>query len=141
MNVMLKITLSLAIVASLAGTSLADSKRPWKGTADDFYSTNGIGSATYSRTYAAQPQYVVAAPQSTAQRSYSYEPAPSFKVGETAVVTTASSALRIGNRSIATVPHGARVDVIAIQGAWIGVNFDQNGKKVAGWIVASELGK
>jgi hypothetical protein len=131
---MLKISLTSVVVASIAATSYGDSKRPWKQTSDDFWASNQPA----ARTYYYAPR-VAAQPQVTERQAYSYEPAPAFKTGEAVVVSKATSKLKVGNRVIANLPKGTRFNVVAVQGGWIGANVEQNGKKVSGWLIGTDL--
>jgi hypothetical protein len=134
MNAMLKITLTAIVVASIAATSYADSKRPWTHTSDDFWASN----QPTARTYYYAPR-VASQPQVVERRAYSFEPAPAFKAGDMVVVNKATSELKIGNRVIANLPKGTRFAVVAVQSGWIGANVEHNGQKVSGWLLGGDL--
>ena len=75
------------------------------------------------------------------QRESSPESVPltSFKVGDTVAVAAASANLKIADRVVATVLRGERIRVSSVVGAWVGTTIDQNGRSIAGWILASDL--
>ncbi len=132
MNTMLKLSFTFIAVASFAASALADSKRPWAHTSDDFSAQQAHVQTYAAVTYAAQPQV-------ESRRAFSFEPAPTFKAGDMAVVAKAMSQLKVGNRLLANVPQGTRFTVLAVQGNWIGASIEQNGRQVSGWVANADL--
>jgi hypothetical protein len=132
MNAILKTSFTLVFVASFVAPAFADSKRPWLHTPDDFSLQRSQTSTRVTRTYVAQPQ-------AESRRAYSYEPAPSLKAGDKAVVAKDKSEMKIGDRAVATVPQGTQFTVVAVQGTWIGANVEQNGQKFSGWLASADL--
>jgi hypothetical protein len=130
MNTLLKVTLSLVVVSSLVTNVFADSKRPYKNTPDDFWAQWNLS---------ARNGVTVMQPQVESRREYSYEPTPSLKAGDTVFAARATVDVKLGDRVIANVPQGTRLTVLSVLGQWIGVNVEQNGHLVAGWILASDL--
>jgi len=117
MSSMLKISLCLvAVVALVSVATLADA-----GT--------GIGGKPGGAVYGGYTQY----------RAYSYEPAPMFSPGQMVVVAKAKAELKLGDKVLTTVGQGAQFKILQTQGTWIGVNVEQNGKKIAGWIAQADL--
>ncbi len=133
MNAMLKVSLTVVAVASFAATALADSRHPWQHTSDDF----GVSNQSAARAYYA-PRTMAQSPV-VERRAYSFEPAPAFKTGDAVVVAKTTSELKVGNQVLATLPKGTRISVLAVQGGWIGAKVEQNGQKVSGWLLGSDL--
>ena len=57
-----------------------------------------------------------------------------FLSGDTVIVTWDQARVVMGNREVARLEPGDRVQVTEVRGAWLGVWVDVNGKKVAGWL-------
>jgi hypothetical protein len=135
MNALLRMSLPLLVVSSLVTNALADSKRPWKNTPDDFWGQQNWG----QQNFASRSSATVMQPQVEARRAYSYEPAPSPKAGDTVFAARAAVDVKLGDHVIANVPQGTRITVLAVQGPWVGVNIEQGGHQVGGWILATDL--
>lgn len=136
MKTLSRISLALLAIMTLAVPAARVDGYDWKQKVT-YTNDPTKGSPSTARTY---PTWV-AEPQIESRRAYSYEPAaaPSFKAGETVVVTAANANLKLGDRVVASVPRGQRIAVASVEGPWVGTNIEQNGQNVGGWILASDF--
>jgi hypothetical protein len=66
------------------------------------------------------------------RQSFSYEPAP-FQVGDRVVSTDQTHVMK-GRERLAVIDQGRELEVRKIEGPWVGVEFEADGKRVSGWI-------
>lgn len=79
---------------------------------------------------------VVQAPSE--RRVFTYGPNP-FNVGDKVVVTAEGTRLMLGTRSVADVPKGTALKVLATEGPWVGTRVEHDGKQTGGWILMDRL--
>jgi len=57
------------------------------------------------------------------------------------VVTTAEAAVKVGTRTLATVPVGTKLTATAVNGDWIAIAIERDGKRISGWIRSRQLAR
>lgn len=56
------------------------------------------------------------------------------QTGRQVVVSVSRAPLMRGSQTLATVAYGQRLNVIEMQGQWVGTSVIRNGRRIAGWI-------
>ena len=73
-------------------------------------------------------------PQYVGRRTgYSYVRAP-FRAGDTVVVTSSSAKIMRGTRALGTASKGRKLTVRNLEGQWLGIEVEIDGKLINGWI-------
>jgi len=55
------------------------------------------------------------------------------------IVTTAEAPIKIGTKTLTTVPKGTELVAKAVKGDWIAVTVERDGEKVSGWLRARQV--
>lgn len=64
---------------------------------------------------------------------------PRMAAGDQVVVTANSAPLMRGMSTLAYVPAGSRMQVIRVEGPWVGTAVTVNGRRVGGWLWNGQL--
>lgn len=64
--------------------------------------------------------------------------AAEWKVGDEVVAITVTS-IKVGSRSLATVPKGTHLLAKKVKGDWVGVTVESGGKRITGWVWGRHL--
>jgi hypothetical protein len=75
-------------------------------------------------------------PSTVAARS-----AQEVEAGDRVFVNAANAELRLGNRTLATLPRGTSLSVLEIQKGWIGVETESRRSRLRGWVRRRHLQK
>lgn len=59
---------------------------------------------------------------------------PTPPMGRQVVVSVGRAPLMRGSQTLATVAYGQRLNVIEMQGQWVGTSVTVNGRRIAGWV-------
>jgi len=57
------------------------------------------------------------------------------------VVTTTEAAVKVGTRTLATVPSHTELTAKAVRGDWVAVTIQQDGKDISGWVHIQQLAR
>jgi len=66
-------------------------------------------------------------------------PAQEFKPGDTVLVAQDRTKLMLGEKVLAELPKGTKLEVTTVKGDWIGGKVDLAGKKEVGWVTRSSV--
>jgi hypothetical protein len=64
-----------------------------------------------------------------------------IKPGDTVVVSEDGTKLMLGNESLGELPKGTKLEVVRLQGEWIGADVTLEGNKQTGWVKNTEAKK
>jgi hypothetical protein len=79
------------------------------------------------------------APLLPASQPAAPQTAPGFQAGDTLLVATENTALRMGDKVLATLSCGRPVTVTEVREGWVGVCVLTDGRRSHGWVQSSHV--
>jgi hypothetical protein len=112
-----------AFFTMLALAPMVQAQQPWR--------KNIYNRFPRAQRYYSQPNYYTP-PAASQSQSLSVAPIDIHQ-GDMVKVATETS-LRRGQEVLATVPAGESFEVIQVQGPWVGIAMQHDGKETRGWV-------